>query len=241
MLKYWKIVQSIPSQVYLIGVILALSSTIAIMQRTYARKTMEGQLLVDSLVADADTTRVARALDDVQRQVFMRRAIQAEMKADALNKKLKTESSVRATLQFFVDSVYNGNADTNVDGLDGDTLPDVLNVEFNGYTPPFKVSGVTIIDFVEDTAGTKYSVVMDPFKIGMRVECSNKAINGVRQATVLVDAPLFVRVSLDTLRQSPDVCSPPPSVPIATSSNRNKLWTALGFGVGVYVGSKILK
>ena len=238
MLDYWKIVRSIPSQVYMGGVIVALVVSMSVMTRTYQRKAMEGQFLLDSVMAVNDTMRVSYALDRVR---FERRIVQTEMKNDSINKRLKTESAVRLTLQYFVDSVYGVADHVDMDDIEGDTLPDVLNVTFSGYTPPFRVSGVTTLDFVEDTAGTTYKVSMDPFGINMRIECGKTAVNGVRPALALIETPKFVRVTMDTLRQDPDVCSPPPSIPIVASKQANKLWLVVGFGVGAYAGSRLSK
>lgn len=230
-------IKRVPRDVWFVAVIVSLVVAYQRSVHKAEERAYLAQAVIDGLFAAADTTRVEHMKET---DLYMRRIVQAEMKADAINKKLKTESSVRATLQYFVDSVY-GAADVDDSGMDGDTLPDILNLPFSGYTKPYTVSGTATIDFVEDTAGVTYKVAMDPFKIGVRVECGKQAVNGVRPASMVIEAPSFVRVSLDTLRQAPEVCSPPPSVPVQTSSNRSKIWTVLGFGAGTYFGYKYLK
>lgn len=231
------VLKKVPRDIWFVAVIIGLVVAYQARVNRAEQAAWRSQIVIDGLFAAADTTRVMHEKD---KDLYIRRAVQAEMKVDALNKKLKTESSVRATLQYLVDSVY-GAADVDDSGMDGDTLPDILNLPFSGYTQPYAVSGTATIDFVEDTAGVTYKVVMDPFKIGVRVECGKQAVNGVRPASMVIEAPSFVRVSLDTLRQAPEVCSPPLSVPVQTSSNRSKIWTILGFSAGTYFGYKYLK
>lgn len=216
------LLRRIPLVCWLAAMLLTMSVTLLVQSHTSKVALHNLTLEKDSVEASLMVTKILHANNT---DYYTRRAVQTDLKIDALNKQIKTVSMARATLQFMVDSIYGSADHVDVDGLDGDTLPDVLNVNFSGYTAPFTVAGVTIIDLVEDTAGVKYSVVMDPFKIGARIECGKTAVNGVRPASLFVDVPKFMRVSIDTLRYSPDVCSPlPPPVFKIASKKTGLLW-----------------
>lgn len=153
---------------------------------------------------------------------WMRRAIQTELVADSLNKALKTKPKVIVKTEFVVTPV-DGTVVAPIAVSDS-----LFEMKFHEVKPPYTVDAAVIGNTLSKVGSLTYSVKLDPFKIGVRVDCGVET-NGIRPATVGFETPTFIAVSLDTVRQSKEVCS---LRPVLAPQNKSKLKATFWFVVG---------
>lgn len=177
----------------------------------------------DSLEAVLDTQRV---VTDGVHTWASQRIVQANLERDALNKKLRSESALRAQISAQLDSVRGSgtvSAEPDEDPDDG-----VQEYEFTDYEKPFSVAMNMSVNVLSEEMEVEWSVKPDPISLAIRVECSRPRPNGVRPASLLVEAPKFFVVRVAEVQQDPMVCN----APLVAEPRDQRKWLWIGTGVG---------
>lgn len=143
------------------------------------------------------------AINSTTQQVghaYLRRAVQAEVARDSLDKKLKTETKVRIDLELELAS-----------GEDADTV--MINeddewAQFHGKVAPANVQVDIVWPAKGGDARAHFGVTFDPIRLNVQVKCSIKDSDGVRQAMTLV-RPELAGISAQIVNTTQDrgVCS----------------------------------
>lgn len=194
---------------------------IAMRQRAIARS---NGFRADSLEAVVDTTRV---LIDGERKVWGRRLLQADLKADSLDKLLKLKPTVVIQPVVHVDTL----TDTVYAPVTGDSIREG---SFRVRQPPFTVSATAALPPPPSQGRLALTVALDSIVLGVRVGCGEK-VGGIRPATATVEAPAWASVHLNRVQGNRDVCNP--SSPLIAGKTT---WKALvGVLVGGFVGGAI--
>lgn len=183
------------------------------------------ELAKDSVEAVNSKT-ITRIQGDLQ--VAQRRIVQTELEKDSLSIALKTQSKVRASLLVTIDSL-KGHVQTVVQKTDS-----TFTAKFpETHQPPFTVNATVDANIVQGIATLDFAVKIDPFKVGLDIGCG-LAFNDVRPATITLVTPSFVTVSVDTVKQSREVCSPKPATSIHVGSIKTD---AKLLGIGAILGA----
>ena len=184
---------------------------------------------LDSLEAIRDTLRVQRVVlrgttDTLQ--VWQRRAVQAELKRDALDQALRATRRLQAVVTVTtrpLDTVLTGVSDT-------DESDSVRTAEFVGYDPPYRLAARVWIPRPPTPPSMALRLGLDPIPLRIRVFCGPKNRYGFRPAFLGVLKPDWATLAMDSITQAPEVCNPRPrGVP--------KWLVALGAGLGFLVGA----
>ena len=178
-------------------VALGLFLAMALAIRHYQSVARSNGLRADSLEAVADTTRLlaTRAGD-----VWARRLLQSELKADSLDKALKLKPKVVIRTEVVVDTLR--------EYVTAPVIGDSIRfAQFHVRRDPFTVDADVILPPPPDNGSLSVRVALDPFTLGVRVGCGPRT-GGVRSATATVEAPPWASISLDRVQGTPDVCNP---------------------------------
>lgn len=180
--------------------------------------------VADSTMAANDITHKRELHDQSQFYRFMIQV--ARLETDSLNRALKTESKLRASLQAKI-------RDTKTDGTTvatTDSSDITRHAEWTLYEEPFtfhvevEVSKPPLMSTVQLTA------TIDSIPLNVSVECG-QPINNIRPATLTFTTPQWMEVRLDTLTQARNVCNEMVRVP-QTSMKKYAAWGTGGFIVG---------
>ena len=169
-------------------------------------------LSASNLLAERDSTRdvananrrVAALLGDSLR-VVQKRAVQMEQRGDALDRALGGERRARYALTAAVDSLERSAV--AVAGVDTGQVP--RRASFTVRQRPYTVAALVEFAQPPDTARMWLRVALDPIPISARVLCSAPDRRGIRSATVVASSPPWVKVRLERLEQSPELCASP--------------------------------
>lgn len=164
----------------------------------------------DSVSAEKDITHV---IDLLNTHVAYRRVIQLkEIEKNEINKKLQTESKLRAVAEAKIRRVNTGAKAPVVVQNDStitytfnitDTPPfDTLRLDFETPPPPDSASVTIVASFL-------------PINLNIDAQCGQLK-NGIRPAILSIQTPSWIGISLDTLHQSREVCNP--DIRVASSS-----------------------
>lgn len=212
--------EKIAGGVFFVGFLLMVSLLLRI--SFLQNKVYQTEMAKDSIEAVSSVT-IRTIKGDLQ--VAQHRIIQTEMEKDSLSKALKTATRIRATMSFQIDSL-KASVRTVVVRDSGITSMDFPEI----HKPPFKVKAS--VDIVQDIATLDFTAKIDPFSVGLDVGCGTEN-NGVRPATATLITPKFVTVSVDSIKQSKEVCSPKPASIIQSGMGIAKKTSLFGSGIAV--------
>ena len=153
---------------------------------------------MDSVEALSDSTR-SRLLDSLR--VVERRAVQAEIEADRLDKELGRETQVRAALRVKVDSLQESIGAPVTEDTAG-----VRTVEWERYLEPLRIQAKAIVPPEPKRARLDLTLDLDSIPMTVRVGCG-EAEGDFRPATVTVTLPPWADAKIEEVRQDPDVCN----------------------------------
>jgi hypothetical protein len=164
-------------------------------------------LAADSLVAARDTTRLVAPLRGqiaglaAERAVWQRRAIQAELAADSLDRKLKQRPKAAADVAVVVR--VDTLRDTTVVRRDD---ADTRMASFHQYRAPFRIwSDVTLP--ATGPGSLETIVLMDSLNLIARVICGASQ-NGITPATIEIRGPAWAGIGIRQPQTDPGVCNP---------------------------------
>lgn len=189
----------------------------------------EYSLQADSLAAVADTTRLVAA------DTWERRAIQAEIERDDLDRELRQERLATVETEVVVDTVY---VETESDSVD--VLPDgTRHALFNTYQQPIRANIEVWLPEPPREARMEMSLAMDPVPLSLDVTCSESVFDGnVRRAMFRAHGPEWADIRVSTGTVDPTVCSPTMASPdVSFSFKRNMAKPVL---VGAAQGAAIV-
>jgi hypothetical protein len=171
------------------------------------RRGAAAALVRDTLEAAADTTRAllmdAALLGDTLRAVE-RRAIQAEQKADALDRSLRTERVVRDQLQARIATL---TAHVQSDTAISDSADGTRRATFDIRDAPYTVRADVTLPRPPQPGAMRLRVELDTLGLALSVACGEPNEFGVRAATARVIAPVWATVRLNRVEQAPSVCA----------------------------------
>jgi hypothetical protein len=168
---------------------------------------------LDSAEAARDTTREIElgALRDSVR-VFVRRSVQQEQRADALDKDLGAQRMARLNAHVRIaalDTVIR--AGTPIDTIyvtRNDGRSNARLSRFSVRQEPYTVVGEIAGGMTADVDSVSLHVDMDSIPLQVRLSCSQPTENPVRRALVVAVTPRWARLTLGDVEQSLDVCNP---------------------------------
>lgn len=184
----------------LLGILTIVSVASAYRINSLRNSLVSARLTSDSLEAVLDTTRFENG-------VYQRRIVQSNLKADSLDKKLKLESKMRARLEVQLANVTD-TANVESDTTVGDE--DTHAVSIHRYKEPITLDEHIAVngDGVKDKWFIDWNAKIDPITLKPRIACGAEDALGLRKATLAVEAPSFATIAIDSVQQSPGVCSP---------------------------------
>jgi hypothetical protein len=196
------------------------------------REAAASALRADSLVAAADTTRLVaiRGLT----KIYERRVIQERQVADSLDRLLRRERIARVGLVATVRAL-----DTTLTGhVTADSLDNVRVAQWPPtYQPPFTIEARVELPRPPAEATLQIGVRVDPVRLGLRLGCGSAGRDGIRPASVAVEAPTWATIRLEQVSQSPDLCASPALQP---KPKRRWPWLVAGVLVGM-VGWEVIR
>lgn len=183
-----------------------------------AERIRSADLRADSIAAAADTTRVIYR-DSLQ--LVTRRAVQAEVEKDRIDRALGLERRVTSTLSLVIDSLRTQRyAAVDVDSADA------RHASWHVREEPWTADIEVVLPTPPDSATLRLALALDPVGVTVRVGCGRApAGGGVRPAEVAVEGPLWARLELSGVVLDPEVCSPAFAAPRGPSRSR---WFAAG-------------
>jgi hypothetical protein len=182
----------------------------------------------DSTIAANDSTHAA-VVDSITTS-FTRRVVQTELAKSALNKKLHTESKLRANAEVRIKRLTL-SLDSSLAQTDSS-----YKAEFVGTKPPFDTLYVGV-EVIPARNAAKWSVEASfrPFHLNADLQCG-KPLNGIHPATLNVTGPSWMTISLDTIKQSKSICNPGVRVVQSHSGRKYIIGAVVG---GALVGSAV--
>jgi hypothetical protein len=174
-----------------------------------ARDDARGNALrVDSLEAVNDSTRdmndkAKKILADSMLKGVERRAVQAEIQRDRLDKALGRVTQALASVQYSLRALEaNGQTSPVVDS--GDLRTATFEVDSTPYHATAKVA------LPPAPAPGKFSleVKIDSARVGVRIQCGKASSTGIRPATVGVTTPPWLDARIENPIFDPEVCNP---------------------------------
>lgn len=199
--------------------------TVAVAQE---RQSHLGQLNAEALL---DTTRKRagsslKGLND-SLDLFRRKVVQETQKRSALDRELGDAAVANYRLLVRVDSMVAGGMAPVI------VAADSLKADFNVRQPPYHVTASVALP-QQGTGRINLGILQDPLALSMRVGCG-PLVRGIREANVSMTAPHYATLRLDSLSQSPEVCSPPPAVKKSSGWFKAVLVGLAGMALGKWV------
>ena len=158
--------------------------------------------------------------------LYQRKVVQVSQKASQLDKELGQLNVANYGLTVRLDSL-NAISEAPVVSKN-----DTLSAEFHVEQQPYHVDAKVRLPQM-GTGNLTLGITQDPMGLGVRVGCGQALHLGVRSAEVSVLAPHYAGIRLDSLTQSPEVCSPAPPATVSVP-----LWKKLGY---VLVGALLMR
>jgi hypothetical protein len=160
---------------------------------------------------------------------WARRVVQLQFERDSIDKKLDAVSRLRAKVTVVTQVV----GDTQTVAPDTANHADTTVYKFDSYKEPYRLNA-TVGVVPNGAAKLDWRVTKDSSRYGVRLECGPEK-NGVRPASIVFHASAYESVSIDSVEQSKEVCSPGAGTQ-NTGISRTRAYTELGVvavGVGV--------
>ena len=193
-------------------------------------------LAADTLEAAADSTRHIHMKDAAlgdSLQLVERRAVQAEQKADALDRALALERVARDRLEVRIARLARVvRSDTLFIDRPAGT-DEIRRAEFRLREAPYTIGATVALPPPPGRGTMDVKVEVDTLGLELRLGCGPPNGLGVRRATASVVAPAWAAVRLDRVEQLPSVCAR--SSPEQSSGFANgwrHLVSRVGFSVG---------
>lgn len=216
-------------------VVLVLAFGVTRCQRDRARADARGNALrADSTAAATDSTRamVARAKKILGDSItgVERRAWQAKIQRDALDKALKRVTEAKTNVVVALKDLRVSDTTSRV--LDsGDTRTATFTVD----SVPYHAVATVALPPAPKPGRFTLDIRSDPAKIGVRIQCGKPSGAGIRPATVGVTTPPWLSAQIDSPQFSPDVCNPEKE-----KGWKLPWWTApVGLLVGTLLGAAV--
>lgn len=170
------------------------------------RRRYTAELTADSVVAAADHTH-SLALHALAGAAvgWQRRAVQAQIHADAVDQELKVADAARVSLRAAI-AQLRAHVQTVVHVDSGDQ---VRSADFQLRQEPYTVTATAILPLPPASATLDVLVLLDTAHVRARITCGDPD-HDVRPTNVLVTGPKWLGLSLDSVQTEPRVCSPPP-------------------------------
>lgn len=207
----------------IVGLVLALIAVFGVQQCRVQRanaRTYEADLGRANAEAKLDTTRrlTSRLLGDTAR-AYQRLVVQERQRQDDLDRELRL---TRVALVSVTTSIRRLEA-RDVGGVTT-TLPDSSQeTRFLVREPPYTVDARIAHRSVTEPRLSALDVSLDSARIGARLSCGDRT-GLVRPASLTLTTPTWLTARIDSVSQSPEVCSPPPR-----STRRLSLGVTLGY------------
>lgn len=159
-----------------------------------------------------DVTNELRQLLGEYKNAVEHLAEQVEIRTDKIDNALGRYSQVQARIE-----VRIGTLETKLkSGPTTETSEGVRHAQFRleqpidtTDVPPYTIQAEVAVPPPPDSATMQLTVALAPAHFDARVQCARRATDaGVRDATLLVTGPRWIKLTLDSLRADPDVCSP---------------------------------
>jgi len=193
---------------------------------------LDNALRVDSLYAVEDTTRIVFA-DSLR--TFELRAIQAETRADDLDRELDVRSRARADLVVVaepLDTVVTSPASIDSVGSREATL--------SIYRTPYTVEAHVSIPLEPLPAIWQLRIGLDPIPLNVRLSCATDSDFDVVPAFVQVTAPRWATIGITNVQQEPGICNPVQFQLPGAPSVFTRTVRPVAIGLGLALGLKLL-
>lgn len=201
--RHWKAIIAIA----LLGMIV----TLAALWQSARAEAHQNALAVSNARADADQTR--ELLRDSSGVTWERRARQAELERDKLDRELATRPVLRVPIGVRVDTVH-AESEAPVVEEEG-----VRSAHFAAYQAPVSLEADVSLPTPPGQASIAWRAILDPIDLTARVSCSEDDVSGVRDAFVRVEGPPWASIEIGPTQQDPDVCSPAPGFAFSVGSD----------------------
>jgi hypothetical protein len=205
--------------------------------RRIETRTRKVALARDSVEAVRDTGRVfyMKGPGDDSLRVVERRAVQAEQRADSLDRLLGTEHVARVQLAATVRGMHAEVRSETVYVTPGS---DERRGTFEVREAPFTVRAEVALPVPPASGRIRVEVAVDSVPLELRLSCGARRDSGVRPASVSVEAPPWATVRLGRVEQAIEVCSPDPAV---TAAGKRSVLRGIAERFGVSVGYSIVR
>jgi len=190
-------------------------------------------LRADRAEARADTTRLLAVGAVLDQQVWERRALQQEQRADSVDRELRLTRKAYVALRVSIASL-----DTTVHGQTAALVSDtaVRTAHFDIRQVPFTAAADVRLPPPPAAGDLELRVSLDSLLLDLRLGCGQAGVGGVRPASAVVSGPPWARVALGRVEQAVEVCSPaPPFLP-----SLGGFWRGAKAGAGLGAGATIL-
>lgn len=216
---------------FLTYVIVAVVTAALVWAMLERRRRYDAELRADSVVAAADRTHFVALHALAGTAVgWQRRAVQAAIRADAVDRQLHVSDAARVALQATVTQL-RARAAAPVQTSTGDTR----TADFRIRQVPYTLTARAELPAPPASANLDVLVALDTAHVQARITCG-EMVHDVRPANVLVTGPPWLGLSLDTVASEPRVCSPAPPA-ISLPGFKVPWWMApLAFLAGFVLG-----
>ena len=161
----------------------------------------------DSLEAAVDTTRVVdlRKIYGDSIRAVERRAIQSELARNAADAALGRVAAANATMAASIASLAArvGSTGGTTETAEGDR-----KAAFDVRQPPYTAHADVSLPEPPAPGTLDLTVQLDTARLSVRLQCG-EPVRDFRPASVLVETPPWLRIRIDSVQQSPDICNPP--------------------------------
>lgn len=182
----------------------------------------------DSLAAVVDTTRHINGVLSTNLNLVTRRAVQTQLHADSVDKKLDITSRALVSMSARVAEIHT-SAVAHVS--DSNT---VRFADFHVRREPFTIDAHASLPAPPATGTLDVDAKVDTARIGVRMACS-KGVD-VNSASVYVDTPKWLTVRVDSVKQDAAICN-------AQMERHTSKWTKVlniaSFISGIFIGSRL--
>ena len=221
------LLRGVPWQVwavtFVVGVVGALVATLRAEINTLRDRNYAMALAIDAVEAESDTARMVPQNMDSTRTFWQRRAVQMELEKDEIDRQLGQESAARiqvaAQFESFRDSL------TSVTPVTEDPTSGIRSATFEKRQPPFTIHATVNLPKPPTTATGLFTVDLGPLLFGVRIGCNLESQREFKPATVTLDMPDWIRPTITSVEQDPNVCNPEQPEPARLGVlDRGQIW-----------------
>lgn len=173
-----------------------------------ASEARAAHLAADSATAANDSTRMV-ALDSLkgllgkELAAYERRAVQAEQRADSVDRALGRVRVALVNMSAVVREL-SARAEAPV-SEDSEAIRRAI---FHVRQQPYTARAEVALPRPPAPGSLSLSVSLDSALIGLRLQCGKADASGVRPATALATTPDWLALRFTTVTQAPEICSP---------------------------------